>query len=143
MAWILLPAIEQAMRQDLSVTLATEVLSSREVIPSRRLPVGVEYRVATVDGSWGVQGSLTPLLPDLLRWADLVLAAASPAFYRALAPAVQNARYALNRGFVQTLYPATILCGTGACQACVADVAGGRSRVCLRGPVFDLVDLPL
>ncbi len=39
------------------------------------------------------------------------------------------------------IYPSQFLCGTGACLACVADVAGGRRRVCLRGPVFDLVDI--
>ena len=50
-------------------------------------------------------------------------------------------RYEISRGFVQALYPATFLCGNGACQTCVADVAGGRRRVCQRGPVFDLADV--
>ena len=57
-----------------------------------------------------------------------------------LAAAVRAVRYEISAGFAQVLYPAHFLCGIGACQSCVADVAGGRRRICLRGPVFDLSD---
>ncbi len=87
------------------------------------------------------EGRTAAWLQELLPWADALLAAGSLEFYAGLATAVKQARYGLRRGFAQVLYPATILCGTGACQACAADVAGGRRRVCLRGPVFDLADL--
>ena len=70
-----------------------------------------------------------------------MVAAAPLAFYAQLAAAVKAVRYEISRGFVQALYPATFLCGSGACQTCVADVAGGRRRVCQRGPVFDLADV--
>ena len=72
----------------------------------------------------------------------MVVAAAPLPFYSQLAAAVKAVRYEISRGFAQVLYPATFLCGTGACRsASVADVAGGRRRVCLRGPVFDLADV--
>ncbi len=78
---------------------------------------------------------------ELLPWADTVFVAGSLPFYGQLAEAVKAARFGLTHGFGQALYPATFLCGVGACQACVADVAGSRRRVCQRGPVFDLADV--
>ena len=93
--------------------------------------------MAAAQGSAGVVG----ILPELLAWADVVFAAGSLEFYRRLAVAIRSARYEVSRGLAQVLYPGSFLCGLGACQACVADVAGGRRRVCVRGPVFDLTDV--
>jgi NAD(P)H-flavin reductase len=119
--------------------------SPRELIPAQRLPATVEYRTE-VEMALRKPPAMTPLLfpeewGELLRWADVVLAAGSLVFYGQLTAAIRAARYELSSGFAQILYPATFLCGMGACQACVADVAGGRRRVCLRGPVFDLADV--
>lgn len=139
-AWTLLPAVAQAETRGLSVALAVEARTARELIPPQRLPASVEYHALTADGG-RIEGQWADLLAQLLPWADLVLAAAPLAFYNQLAAAVKSVRYEISRGFAQVLYPATFLCGTGACQSCVADVAGGRRRVCLRGPVFDLVDV--
>jgi dihydroorotate dehydrogenase electron transfer subunit len=158
-AWTLLPALLQAEAQGMAVTLAVEAIGGREVIPPTRLPPGVEYRAterspgrsergdttATTRNPGSARGAhdLEPsaLLLDLLAWADAVLAAGSLEFYARLSAATGQARFGISRGFAQVLYPATFLCGTGACQACTADVAGGRRRVCLRGPVFDLKDV--
>lgn len=140
-AWTLLPLVAEAAGAGLAVALAAEAASERLAIPAARLPAAVEYRLATMDGSRGRMGRILPLLPELLRWADAVIAAGSPAFYRQLGDAIRAERVILARGFAQALLPATFLCGYGACLACVADVAGGRRRVCLRGPVFDLVDI--
>lgn len=139
--WSLLPVVTQADANHLAVTLAVEANSARNTVPAQRLPLSTEYRIATVDGSAGRKGRLDALLPDLLRWADAVIAAASMPFYRRLADAIEAQRVVLARDFAQALYPGNFLCGVGACHACAADVAGGRRRVCLRGPVFDLVDL--
>lgn len=139
-AWTLLPVVAQAETRGLSVALAVEARTVRELLPPQRLPASVEYHTLTAD-SGRMESQWADLLAQLLPWADLVLAAAPLAFYGQLAAAVKTARYEISRGFVQALYPARFLCGTGACQSCVADVAGGRRRVCLRGPVFDLVDI--
>jgi hypothetical protein len=80
-------------------------------------------------------------LSGLLPWAEELCASTGLDAYGALAETVTAVRFVLPRGFAQVIYPMQFLCGTGACQACVADVAGGRRRVCLRGPVFDLVDV--
>lgn len=140
-AWTLLPLVRAAASRGTSVVLAMEATTRRQTIPARNLPVSVEYHVATLDGSAGRRGDLRPLLPDLLIWADAVMAVGDMPFYRLLARAIEDARMLLSRGFAQALYQTDFLCGYGACQACVADIAGGRRRVCLRGPVFDLVDI--
>jgi dihydroorotate dehydrogenase electron transfer subunit len=142
-AWTLLPAIAQAVRSSLAVTFAMEAPTGRDLIPAPRLPAAVEYhtvvRPRRPGNSTSAEG-VAQFLPELLPWADVVLAAGSLAFYRELALAVRTVRYELTRGFVQALYPAAFLCGVGACQACVADLAAGRRRICLRGPVLDLAD---
>jgi dihydroorotate dehydrogenase electron transfer subunit len=147
-AWTLLPVVTQAAARGLSVALAMEARTARELIPTSRLPAAVEYHALTADGrriesQWAelLAGAVSGSQSGLLAWADVVVAAAPLTFYGQLAAAVKAIRYKVSRGFVQALYPATFLCGSGACQTCVADVAGGRRRVCLRGPVFDLADV--
>ncbi len=140
-AWTLLPLVQSASARGYAVTLAVEAMTRRQLIPTAMLPVSVEYHIATTDGSAGRKGDLRSLLPELLPWADAVMAAADRAFYRHLGQRIEEARVLLPRGFAQALYQMDFLCGTGACQACAVDVAGGRRRVCLRGPVFDLLDI--
>ena len=140
-AWTLLPLVRQAASQGYAVTLATETATRRQSIPAAMLPISVEYHIATTDGSAGRKGDLRALLPELLPWADAVIAAADMAFYRQLGRAIEEMRVLLPKGYAQALYQMGFLCGTGACQACAVDIAGGRRRVCLRGPVFDLVDV--
>lgn len=147
-AWTLLPVIAVAEARGLSVALAMEARVPRELIPPYRLPAAVEYHTLTADGGrvadqWAelLTGSASSTGPGLLGWADVVLAAGPLPFYSQLAAAVKAVRFEIGRGFAQALYPATFLCGTGACQACVADIATGRRRLCLRGPVMDLVDV--
>ncbi len=146
-AWLLLPAIARAEASGLSVTLAMEAAGVRDLIPVQRLPAAIEYHTAirrqraiSPGGVWATPDGVAQFLPELLPWADAVLAAGSLDFYAGLVAAVRAVRFELSRGFVQVLYPVTFLCGVGACQACTADVTGGRRRVCLRGPVFDLAD---
>jgi dihydroorotate dehydrogenase electron transfer subunit len=142
-AWSLLPAVRRADAAGLAVTFAVEATLARELIPASRLPAGVEYRTTTPDPLRRDRLSAGDglALGEALGWADALLAAGSPALYGRLARAIEEARFRLTAGFAQALYPATFLCGYGACQACVADVGGGRRRVCQRGPVFDLKEI--
>ena len=140
-AWALLPLVIEAAAQGHTVTLAVEALTRRQLIPASMLPISVEYHIATTDGSAGRKGDLSALLPKLLPWADAIIAAADMDFYQQLGRAIEDARVLLPKGYAQALYQMDFLCGTGACQACAVDIAGGRRRVCLRGPVFDLVDI--
>ena len=137
----MLPLIAQADAAGLSVALVAGAATTRGALPAQRLPAGVEYHLVTGDGQPDIRGPLMSTLSDLLPWADVLAASAPLEAYGVLAETISSARYALPRGFAQVIYPMQFLCGVGACQACVADVAGRRRRVCLRGPVFDLVDV--
>ena len=140
-AWALLPAVVGADAAGHSIALAVQTTSAHDLIPPGRLPAAVEYRAATSDGSHGAPGLLDSSLGEWLGWADSVLAAGSLGFYGQLAEAIKAVRFGVSRGFAQVLYPQAFFCGMGACHSCVADLPGGRRRVCLRGPVFDLLDL--
>ena len=147
-AWALLPVIALADAAGVSVTLAVEAFTGRDLLPAQRLPATVEYHTALRQrrpiarpGAAPLLEGVAQFLPELLPWADTVMAAGSLEFYAVLATAVRAARFELTHGFVQVLYPATFLCGVGVCQACVADLHGGRRRVCLRGPVLDLTEV--
>lgn len=140
-AWALLPAVVEADAAGLSIAFAVQTTRDRDLIPPGRLPAGVEYRVATREGGPGDPGRLAATLGEWLGWADALLAAGSLGFYGQLAEAIKAARFGISRGFAQVLYPQTFFCGIGACHSCVADLPSGRRRVCLRGPVFDLLDL--
>jgi dihydroorotate dehydrogenase electron transfer subunit len=140
-AWRLLPLVEWADEAGVAVALVAGAASTRGGLPAARLPAGVEYHFVSSDGSPNVARPLLSTLSDLLPWAEALCASASLDLYAGLADTIRQARFTVSRGFAQAIYPAQFLCGTGACQGCVADVAGGRRRVCIRGPVFDLVDV--
>ncbi|MCU0510498.1 MAG: hypothetical protein MUC34_19425 [Anaerolineae bacterium] len=140
-AWRLLPLVEWADEAGVAVALVVGAPSARSGLPAARLPASVEYHLVTSDGAANVARPLLSTLSDLLPWAETLCASASLDVYGGLADTVRQARFTLTRGFAQAIYPTQFLCGTGACQGCVADVAGGRRRVCLRGPVFDLADI--
>jgi NAD(P)H-flavin reductase len=140
-AWALLPILDLAGSRGAAVTLAAEAMTARNAIPASRLPPYVEYQVSTIDGSLGSQGTVQSLLPDLLNWADLILAAGSLAFYRRLGSMIQAARFQVRRGFCQALVEAPLLCGVGSCRSCATDLAVGQRLACTGGPVFDLVDV--
>ncbi len=135
-AWSLLPAIMKADAAGANVALAMQCRSARHAIPADRLPERVEYTIH-VAGSEPPTSEIAPLI----EWADALLAAASLSYYQFLIPILHERRFGLRRGFGQILYPATILCGIGACLACAADLTSGRRRICVRGPVLDLAEL--
>ena len=140
-SWALLPAVVEADAAGLSTAFAVQAARERDLIPPGRLPAAVEYRLVRSEGGHGP--GRVAALSEWLGWADAVLAAGSLGFYGQLAEAIKAVRFGVSRGFAQVLYPQTFFCGTGACLSCVADLPGGRLRVCQRGPVFDLADLLL
>lgn len=126
-----------------NVGLLLEAPSARELLPPATLPPAVEYHTATVDGSAGLHGDLGDMMPRALAWADAVCAAGSASFLRRLKAHIGELRFGQRRGFAQALAPAHLACGVGACLCCLTDSGRGQHRACVRGPVFDLVDLAL
>src|SRR3989441_11653973 len=57
-----------------NVTLLMGGRTIQQLWPSDRLPASVEYVTTTEDGSFGARGRVTDVLPELLPWADQVMA---------------------------------------------------------------------
>lgn len=139
----LLALIEPQLARQGSVGLFLQASTASELLPSAMLPPDVEYYTATGDGSAGQQRNLDEMLAKALAWADLVCAAGSTGFLRRLRSQIERTRFALGRGFAQVLAPVSLPCGVGACLGCLVAAGRGWHRACVRGPVFDLIELTL
>lgn len=101
-----------------------------------QLPIAVEVRQANSTEQWQDQ------LSETVRWADqIAIALLSPNVVQ-LRQELQQHRFRLEPGFVQIWISSDLLCGVGACLACVVTTRdGGYTRACIHGPVFDLLAL--
>ncbi|RME56109.1 MAG: hypothetical protein D6790_15225, partial [Caldilineae bacterium] len=98
-----------------------------------RLPIAVEVHAAKDEEEW------RQAIADQLLWADRVCADVPRRDYLLLSELVRQARFRVEEGYVQVLVRTDLVCGTGACLACVIPTAsGGLTRACVHGPVFDL-----
>ena len=104
--------------------------------------LGVEVNAATNDGSFGTKGLVTdPLDDELIR-----LKAANEKFELfACGPDPMLKAVALratgtgSKGWISM--DRHMVCGVGACYACIQKTVRGNSRCCIEGPVFAAEDL--
>ena len=136
----LLALVNPHLNRQGSVGLLLEASSEADLLPSGLLPPAVEYYTVTQDGS---RGQIEGLLDRALPWADTVCAAGSASFLRRLKEQLRHVRFGIQSGFVQVLAPVPLPCGSGACLACLVEGSRGWHRACVRGPVFDIVELSL
>jgi dihydroorotate dehydrogenase electron transfer subunit len=95
--------------------------------------------VTTDDGSVGVQGRVTDVMPDLIRRnnIDVIYSCGPMAMLEAISGVAQEA------GIIsQCAVEESMACGVGVCMTCVLPVRGKDSvvrmvRSCIEGPVFD------
>ncbi len=87
--------------------------------------LGIDVRVTTVDGSYGVQGFATDALPE----AYSCVYACGPA-------PMLKAVYAATSTSGQYSFEERMGCGFGACMGCTIQTKAGPKRVCADGPVF-------
>jgi dihydroorotate dehydrogenase electron transfer subunit len=138
----LLGQMERALAAGRSVTLVLGGSRAANLYPIAGLPPAVEFQAATLDGSRGHHGPISDLLPELLRWADLVCALGSPSLYQALKVQTANVRFTAQTGFLYGLLLESLpACGVGACFGCAVETKAGLKLSCIDGPVFDLVEL--
>lgn len=135
---LLSPLIDGALDRggQVSVLLLEGQPGAADVAAMRRgLPLSVELH--TLDGENWPAG-----LGAGLRWADQVCVALPRPHLPLLAEAVRQVRLRLESGFAFCLVEADLVCGYGACLACVVPLASGSlTRACVHGPVFDLLEL--
>lgn len=133
---LLLALLEPMLDRGGRVTLLLRLDGSLDEAALSHLPIAVEVHTAPDEAAW------TQALTTAIPWADQICAGVGRERYTALAQAIQAKRFRLEEGFCQVLVQADILCGVGACLACVIPTAnGGITRVCTHGPVFDLTRL--
>ena len=97
-----------------------------------------ECFITTDDGSYGVQGFVTTLLPELLAKGD----------YDGIAvcgPPIMMERIAAIAGEYgipcEVSLEKRMACGLGACLSCAVDTRSGRRKVCKDGPVFPAAEV--
>lgn len=106
------------------------------ILPSHFLSPEIEYRVSA-----GSQPLAEVLAPDLISWADCIVASGSMEMYAAIGQAVRAARYRLEPGLVYVLVQMPMPCGVGTCYACAVDTSQGAKLACTDGPWFDWFDM--
>lgn len=95
--------------------------------------------VTTDDGSAGVPGRVTDVMPDIIErhGTEVIYACGPMGMLRAIAGMARE------RGIVsQCAVEEAMACGVGVCMTCVLPVRGGdgivrMTRSCVEGPVFD------
>ncbi len=103
---------------------------------------GVEIHLATNDGSAGVKGLVTdPLDDELIKFRDEgekfeIFACGPDPMLKAVA---MRATGTQSKGWISM--DRHMVCGVGACYACIQKTVRGNSRCCIEGPVFAAADL--
>lgn len=129
---------EYALARDLSVTLLLGAATAADLYPSYLVPPEVELICATDDGSAGMPGFVTELLPEYLPWADQIYACGPHGMFEALGALVRRLG---TRKRIQAALETFMACGMGGCWGCVEKTRRGYKRVCTEGPVFNLLDV--
>ena len=130
---LLIPALHHCLDQGGRVTLL--LLAAPAIAQSLLplLPIQVEvHRAADLAAAQAE-------LPGLLRWADELAAALPSVAYPTLAHHLRTSRFRLEPGFAHVFATGDLVCGIGACLACVIPAADGSlTRACIHGPFFPL-----
>lgn len=133
---------EEATARGLEVVLIMGAATEAELLTASELPAGVEYVVATDDGSRGHHGLATEVVPGYVQWADQILACGPEPMFRTVREVVDPLRH--NRyPSVQISVERGMACGLGACLGCVVETTRGMIASCVDGPVFDLDEVVL
>ena len=92
-----------------------------------------KIHITTDDGSLGIKGFVTTILPDLLQenGYDLVIACGPEIMMKNVAKICRD--YGVT---CEVSLERRMGCGLGACLSCSIDTVSGRRKVCKDGPVF-------
>ncbi len=121
-----------------SVRLLLGAPTADQLCPRHLLPPEVELTCTTDDGTYGMKGFVTSLLPDSIGWADQVFVCGPEPMYRTM---LTQYRHLLNTKPVQISLEMRMGCGIGTCYSCTLKTKSGLKQVCTDGPVFDLDDI--
>ena len=93
-----------------------------------------EMFIATDDGSAGVKGFVTELLPEVLskKNYNAILTCGPLVMMRGVASIARDKNIRCEVSMERRM-----ACGLGACLSCSIDTVDGRKKVCKDGPIFD------
>ena len=131
---------DEAVGRSLDVVFVMGAASSAGLLPASELSSGIEYLVATDDGSRGHHGFATDVVANFVRWADVIYACGPELMYRTLRSVVGPLQ-TNGKPPVQISVERGMACGLGACLGCVVKTRRGMVPSCVKGPVFDLAEL--
>ena len=138
----LLTFMEHASAEKRNVLLLHEAPSAAQLFPPDGLPLGVELRLLTADGSQGQAGTILDALPELAQWADQVYAVGELEWFATLLRTLEEHRLRVSEGLAWGLVaPEVTPCGMGVCGGCAIETRRGYVSPCTKGPVFDLTKL--
>lgn len=133
---------DEAVARGLDVVFVMGAADEAGLLAAAELAEGIEYLVATDNGSRGHHGLATEILPDYVPWADQIFACGPEPMYRTLRAVVDPLRINRRPG-VQISVERGMACGLGACLGCVVETRHGMIASCVQGPVFDLDEVIL
>ena len=90
--------------------------------------LGVDFKVATVDGSAGVKGFVTSLIPEVGEYSYFYTCGPEP-----MLKAISDATVTSG----QLSFEERMGCGFGACMGCSCETKYGTKRICRDGPVLE------
>lgn len=128
---------DEATAKGLDIAFLMGAASESGLLPAAELAPGVEYSVATDDGSRGHHGFATDLIGAYVTWADQIFSCGPEPMFRTLREAVEPLRIN-RRPTIQVSVERGMACGLGACLGCVVETRQGMIPSCVQGPVFDL-----
>jgi len=126
---------QEALKNKHSVTLLYGTADNKRYHISPQ----IKLVSATEDGSIGLKGRVTDMLPDFVGWADQVFACGPLPMYRDMARRKRELK--LEDKPVQVSLEMRMGCGLGVCYGCTVKTKSGLEQVCKDGPVFDLDDI--
>jgi dihydroorotate dehydrogenase electron transfer subunit len=126
---------EKACSRGKQVRLLAGARTASLLCPARLVPEGVELVAATEDGTAGVKGLVTTLLPNYLLEAERLYICGPLPMYQAIRKKYAGSFLQLP---VEVSLEVRMGCGLGFCYACTIKTTGGLKQVCKDGPVFNL-----
>jgi dihydroorotate dehydrogenase electron transfer subunit len=125
----------EALKRGCYVRLLAGAGTACQLCPQIIIPAGAKTVNCTEDGTAGLKGLVTDLLPENIAWADQIFACGPVPMYREIKEKYQPF---LQDKQVQVSLEVRMGCGLGFCYACTVKTRQGLKQVCKDGPVFDL-----
>jgi dihydroorotate dehydrogenase electron transfer subunit len=133
---------DEAAARNLDVVFVMGAANEAGLLAASELSNGIEYVVATDDGSRGHRGLATEVVGEFVQWADQIFACGPEPMYRTLRAVIEPLRINRKPG-VQISVERGMACGLGACLGCVVETTHGMIASCVQGPVFELDEVLL